>query len=222
MSPWLVFMHQLSKHQNMENRIFWLKFTAGPPFICRTIDSAHQPVPRKAAKHLAVCYTHAQSSLSPSWCQIACQKWELFFVEHGRKVNRQYCCDILLYLSYYQSPWMKNFIFQQNTAHRRIRHEPQSNCYSAKLHSSIDFWRQTAQSSTHWLQDLRSHIAASRVCESQVNNSKENKHRLVQVWQSSNTTFMWKCDFRILPGHAEESSQMMWKNKPAFDYQVSK
>jgi len=74
--------------------------TAQPAFTVKTIDCMNQIGPRKGAYHPAVCYPHDWCLPSLSLCWSLCQKWELFFIKNGVKVNGQYCSNILL------SQWM--------------------------------------------------------------------------------------------------------------------
>jgi len=56
----------------------------------KTTDCVHHTGRRKAAEHLATCYPHARRLPSLSQYRSLCQKWELFFIKHGVKVNGQY------------------------------------------------------------------------------------------------------------------------------------
>ena len=47
----------------------------------------HYTEHRKAAEHLATCYPHALRLPSLSQYRSLCQKWELFFIKYGVKVN---------------------------------------------------------------------------------------------------------------------------------------
>ena len=77
------------KTRNTVKNITWSELNR-PPFTVKTIDWVHQTGPRKGAQHPAVCYPHVLCQSSLSQCQSLCERWELFFVKPGVKVNGEY------------------------------------------------------------------------------------------------------------------------------------